>query len=99
NNCFENGLLPVVLPGEIIEGLARQVQANPATNRILVDLTTLQIQGPDGTLTSFQVSALKREALLEGLDAIALTRKREAQIADFQERDKQQRPWIYNPGQ
>ncbi len=95
NNCFQNGLLPVEMDFARIEAIARQVEADPAANRITVDLTQNAVIAPDGSRTAFRIPELRREALLEGLDEIELTLKREAQIAAFQARDAVRRPWIY----
>lgn len=51
--------------------------------------------GPDGTAYAFEIDAARRAALLEGLDAIAVTLKREDEIVAFQDADRQNRPWIY----
>ena len=98
NNCFQNGMLPVRLPQPVIEALAAQVRADPAANRITVDLRSQRVTAPDGSQTPFTVPALRREALLEGLDGIALTLKREPLIAAFQARDALRRPWIHQVG-
>ena len=95
NNCFQNGLLPVAIDFACIEAIARQVGADPAANQVTVDLTENAVIAPDGTRTQFIIPRLRREALLEGLDEVELTQKREAEIAAFQARDAGRRPWIY----
>lgn len=96
NNCFQNGLLPIRLPQAELENLVQQVQADPGANRLTVDLRSLTVCAPDGTIISFHVPALRREALLEGLDSIALTLRRTASISAFQAMDAQRRPWIHH---
>ncbi|HET7594054.1 MAG TPA: 3-isopropylmalate dehydratase small subunit, partial [Stellaceae bacterium] len=59
------------------------------------DLTRCVVVAPDGGETSFTIDNLRREALLEGLDAIALTMKRADEIGRFQAADRAKRPWIY----
>ncbi len=93
NSSFINGLLPVVLDKEKVVALADSVSASGGA--MTVDLKTQQVTGPDGTVYPFAIDAARREALLEGLDAIAVTLKREAEIAAFQDADRQNRPWIY----
>lgn len=95
NNCFQNGVLPATLPQPTIEVIARQVEAAPEQNQVTVDLTRSVVVAPDGSETSFSIDALRREALLDGLDDIALTMKRQDEIARFQATDRARRPWIY----
>ncbi len=95
NNCFQNGLLPVILDRETVESLAREVEASQGAGRISVDLAEMTVTAPSGKRHSFAVEPARREALLEGLDEIALTLKRASEIAAFQARDRQQRPWVH----
>jgi len=94
-NCVRNGILPVVLDNAAVEDLARQVAADPERNRIGVDLVTGRLTAPDGSEHAFEVAPADREMLLEGLDGIALTMKRDDEILAFQGRDRLRRPWIY----
>jgi 3-isopropylmalate/(R)-2-methylmalate dehydratase small subunit len=95
NNCFQNGLLPVVLSREVVESLAGEVEASQGAGRIAVDLEQMTVTSPSGKRYSFGVEPARREALLEGLDEIAMTLKRADEIAAFQVRDREQRPWIH----
>lgn len=94
-NCVRNGILPVVLGNETLQDLVRQVEADPANNRIKVDLSTCTVTAPDGTTTSFDIAPADQDMLLEGLDGIAVTMKRDDEILAFQGRDRLKRPWIY----
>lgn len=94
-NCVRNGILPVVLAEETVTDLAHQVEADPANNTIKVDLQTCTVTAPDGTSNSFEIAPADREMLLEGLDAIAVTQRRDDEILAFQARDRLKRPWIY----
>ncbi|MDX3906393.1 MAG: 3-isopropylmalate dehydratase small subunit [Pigmentiphaga sp.] len=96
-NCFQNGLLPVRLPRAEVERLAAQVRNDPA-QPLTVDLEQCMVAGPDGRPLAFEIAALRREALLEGLDAIAQTLRRSELIDAFQARDATRRPWIYRVG-
>ena len=78
NNCFQNGVLPVTLAEAAIQIIARQVEADPARNLVTVDLAREVVTAPDGTETAFRIDPLRREALLEGLDDIALTQQNAA---------------------
>lgn len=95
NNCFQNGVLPVALEEAVIRAIARQVEADPERNQVTVDLVRQVVAAPDGGETPFVIDKLRREALLDGLDDIGLTRKRAAEIDAFQARDRARRPWIY----
>lgn len=88
-NCTRNGIVPVVLAPEAIAEIA--ADAGPVT----VDLTAQQVQLSNGRAWSFEMGAEARAMLLEGLDAIDLSLKHQAEIAAFQAADKAARPWIY----
>jgi 3-isopropylmalate/(R)-2-methylmalate dehydratase small subunit len=93
-NCFQNGLLPITLAPEIITELATAVEVSQ--NRpITVDLEQKMIAAPDGTRFPFAIDAGRRDALLQGLDEIGQTLRREGEIAAFQAGDRLRRPWIY----
>ncbi|MCC7329466.1 MAG: 3-isopropylmalate dehydratase small subunit [Gammaproteobacteria bacterium] len=94
-NCVRNGILPVVLDYAVVEELARQVEADPASRLVSVDLVDCAVTAPDGTRHPFTMAAADRDMLLEGLDGIALTLKRDDEILAFQGRDRLRRPWIY----
>jgi 3-isopropylmalate/(R)-2-methylmalate dehydratase small subunit len=95
NNCFQNGLLPVVLDRQTVESLAREVEARQGAGRVTVDLAEMTVTTPSGKRHSFAVEPARREALLEGLDEIAMTLKRAPDIAAFQAEDRRQRPWVH----
>ncbi|MBV6416550.1 MAG: 3-isopropylmalate dehydratase small subunit 1 [Steroidobacteraceae bacterium] len=94
-NCVRNGILPVVLDHALVEDLARQVEVDAATRPLTVDLVECAVTAPDGRRHAFAIDAANREMLLEGLDGIALTLKRDAGILAFQANDRLRRPWIY----
>ena len=95
NNCYQSGVLPVVLPEDVVAGFARQAEAAPHTARFTVDLENCVVQPPQGEAAPFEVEAFRRTALLEGLDDIGLTKRRLPEIAAFQAEDRKRRPWIY----
>jgi 3-isopropylmalate/(R)-2-methylmalate dehydratase small subunit len=92
SNCFQNGVLPIRLPLEQVEALAAQCAGGA---QIVVDLEQQTIVGPDATTTPFAIDALRREALLHGLDDIGLTLKDDALIRAWQLRDRAARPWAW----
>ncbi len=96
NNCFQNFVLPVVLPAEQVRRLAEACAGGNA--RVTVDLRRQVVVGPHGEEMPFAVEAIRREAMIEGLDEIGLTLRQEAAIAAFQARDRAERPWIWHPG-
>jgi len=94
-NCLQNGVLPVRLPRATVERLGAALLARPERASLSVDLARQTITDAAGAAIAFEVDALKKKALLEGLDAISLTLTREAEIAHWQARDRRRRPWIY----
>ena len=94
-NCFQNGLLPVILPQAIVEKIGAALAADPANAKLTVDLERQVVVAPDGSEHAFAIEPLRKKALLEGLDEIGLTRLRESEIAAFQQRDRLKRPWVY----
>jgi 3-isopropylmalate/(R)-2-methylmalate dehydratase small subunit len=95
NNCFQNGVLPVVVPAKVVEDLAAEVEDTQGEGKVVVDLARCVVVSPGGKETPFTVDALLREGMLKGLDQIELTRAREPQIRAFQARDRERRPWLY----
>jgi 3-isopropylmalate/(R)-2-methylmalate dehydratase small subunit len=91
-NCFQNGMLPVALPADAVERVARQAASGAP---VTVDLASGTVTPPEGPSMPFTVAPLRREALLEGLDELGQTRKRSAEIAAWQARDQAARPWIW----
>ncbi len=98
NNCFQNGLLPVVLERAAVECIAAEVEAGQGQQPVRVDLQEMVVTAPLGTRYPFHIEQRRREALIAGLDEIAMTLQRAGDIAVFQARDREQRPWIYAPG-
>lgn len=95
NNCFQNGVLPVALARSAIEEIASELEPDAGRAVVTVDLERQRVVSPRGKEHAFEIPGLRREALLEGLDDIGITLKREAVIAAHQERDRMRRPWVY----
>ena len=91
-NCFQNGVLPIVLPIETVNSIADEVRADPAAP-LTVDLPQQHIVLPSGRTVVFEIEAYRRAMLLEGLDEIQATLRRMPEISKFRERDMQRRPW------
>ena len=94
NNCFKNGILPVRLPKAVVESLMDQAEQG-ANARVTVDLEACEVRAPDGTAHSFEIDAFRRHCLLEGLDDIALTLQKSAEIANFEAGQTRVQPWLY----
>ncbi len=94
-NCFQNGLLPIVLPQETVEKLGAALAADPARATLTVDLARQTVVTPAGEALAFEIEPLRKKALLEGLDEIGLTQLRETEIKAFQQKDRLKRPWVY----
>jgi 3-isopropylmalate/(R)-2-methylmalate dehydratase small subunit len=92
-NSFKNGLLPVILPGEVTEKLRRQLHARPGAT-ITVDLPAQTVTGPDGARYEFSVDPFRKECLLTGQDEIALTLTHEPRIAAFEKEHAAAFSWI-----
>src|SRR5258706_7686001 len=91
NNCFQNGLLAIVLPEAAVAALAKDAAA-PDAKPFTVDLEKQTINNT----VHFDVAPRNRKMLLEGLDEIGLTLAMEPKIAAFQAADRERRPWIYS---
>jgi 3-isopropylmalate/(R)-2-methylmalate dehydratase small subunit len=95
SNCFQNGLLPVRLPIEVVRRIAEETEASPGNARTTVDLERLVVITPSGEAIPFTVDARKREAMLHGLDDIALTMKHAEAIEAWKARDRAERGWAW----
>ncbi len=94
NNCFKNGILPIVVSPEDHEKLMDD--AERGANAVLsVDLESQTITGPDGGEVTFEVDAFKKHCLLNGLDDIGLTIENAAEAIDtFEAKASSERPWV-----
>ena len=94
NNCFKNGLLPVVLPEEVVDQLFQQMYDNEAYS-IVVDLEAQKVISPDGSEYGFEVDAFRRHCLLNGLDDIGLTLQHSDDIKQFEQQRRASSPWLF----
>jgi 3-isopropylmalate/(R)-2-methylmalate dehydratase small subunit len=96
NNCFKNGLLPIVLSEEQVDHLFKQVGTTPGY-RLTVDLENQVVKTADGSESyAFDVDAFRKHCLLNGLDDIGLTLQQADKIRAFEERHLAARPWLAN---
>lgn len=92
-NAVINGLLPVELPAESVATLMRQLLARPGA-ACRVDLNRCEVTGPDAVVHPFTMDAGRRQALLQGLDDIAITEREAALVEAFQQRQLRAMPWL-----
>jgi|TARA_A100001391_G_scaffold171126_2_gene132314 3-isopropylmalate/(R)-2-methylmalate dehydratase small subunit len=93
NNCFKNGILPIVVTPQQLELLLDD--ADRGSNATLtVDLENQTISGPDGGTITFDIDPGRKHILLEGLDDIAMTLKRDESIAGYEGKMAENRPWV-----
>ena len=93
NNCFKNGILPIVVTPEQLKLLMDDAERG-ANATISVDLEAQTIRGPDGGTLHFDIDPSRKQTLLEGLDDIAATMKEGAEISAYEKKVNSQRPWI-----
>ena len=94
NNCFKNGILPIVLPAGEVEALFQQVEATPGY-KLVVDLPSQAVVRPDGHGIPFQIDAFRKECLLNGWDDIGLTLRHAEKIKEFEEKRRIDQPWLF----
>ncbi|MXZ80008.1 MAG: 3-isopropylmalate dehydratase small subunit, partial [Gammaproteobacteria bacterium] len=96
NNCFKNGLLPIVLPGEMVDDLFDRVEKTPGFS-LRVDLLEQRIVSvADGSVIPFEIDAFRKEALIQGLDDIGMTLAKADRIREYEERRQHEAPWLFS---
>ena len=93
NNCFKNGILPIVVSADERDALMADAtdKENP---ELTVDLINQTIQRPNGPIVSFDIDPFRKQCLLEGLDDIGLTLEKAGDIDQFEARRDQNQPWL-----
>jgi 3-isopropylmalate/(R)-2-methylmalate dehydratase small subunit len=92
NNCFKNGILPIVVSQEDLEKLLDDARRG-ANATISIDLESQEIRGPDGGIVRFDIDPFRKHCLLNGLDDIGLSLKKAEKIESFEAKAKAARPW------
>ena len=95
NNCFQNGILPVVLNAEEVLPLIKDV-TDTEGYRLTVDLHHQTVTTPKGTAYRFEIDPFRKDCLYRGLDAIGLTLQHEDAIAAYESRRKAEAPWLFS---
>lgn len=93
NNCFKNGILPIVLPKEEIDKLIDDAERGDNA-RLTIDLDAQEISGPDGGKIPFDIDPHRKRCLIEGLDDIGLTMEKAEHIDRFEEQAGLAKPWV-----
>ena len=93
NNCFKNGMLPIILPADQVEILMNDSEKG-SNARIEVDLEAQTITSSDGDVFSFEVDPFKKHCLLNGLDDIGLTMEKSSSIEAFERKLEIEQPWL-----
>lgn len=94
NNCFQNGILPVVLKADEVLAMMQGVLATPGY-QLTVDLWSQTVTTPDGISSHFEIDPFRKDSLYRGLDAIGLTLQHEATITSYEARRKTEAPWLF----
>ena len=94
NNCFKNGLLPIVVDEAQIDHWFSQLEAQPGFS-LTVDLQNQVVRDAEGTEVAFDVDAFRKHCLLNGLDDIGLTLQDADKIRDYEEKRAQAHPWVF----
>ncbi len=93
NNCFKNGILPIILPKEQVDALMQDAEKG-SNARIDVDLVDQTVTSSDGEVYSFEVDSFKKHCLLNGLDDIGLTMEKVGSIDNYELKLSSERPWV-----
>jgi len=94
NNCFKNGILPIILSAEIVDTIFSEL-AETEGYQLTVDLPSQTITKPNGETIAFDVDDFRKHCLVNGLDDIGMTLEHVADIKSYEEKRKQQAPWLF----
>lgn len=95
NNCFKNGLLPIVLTEEQVDQLFNEVEATEGYE-LDINLDAQTVTTPSGESFSFEIDAFRKHCLLNGLDDIGVTLESEEKIKEYEARRRQETPWLFD---
>jgi 3-isopropylmalate/(R)-2-methylmalate dehydratase small subunit len=93
NNCFQNGILPILVSEEDLEKLMDDAERG-ANATLTIDLEKQEIHGPDGGVVHFDIDSFKKHCMLNGLDHIGLTMEKAHTIDAYEEKRQSERPWV-----
>jgi 3-isopropylmalate/(R)-2-methylmalate dehydratase small subunit len=95
NNCFKNGMLPIVLSADDVDALFKEIESAEGY-KLNIDLSTQTISTPSGKTYKFEVDAFRKHCLLNGLDDIGLTMQHQDAIKAFETKHRAAQPWLFN---
>ena len=95
NNCFKNGLLPIVLSDEQVDHLFKETAATEGYE-LTIDLEKQVVRSPSGEEMAFEIDEFRKHCLLNGLDDIGLTLQHADDIKAYEEQRRQSAPWLFN---
>ena len=95
NNCFKNGILPIVLAEEVVDRLFQECEASEGYS-LTVSLEAQSVTTPSGEVFPFEVDPFRKHCLINGLDDIGLTLEHVADIKAYEERRKVEAPWLFS---
>ena len=95
NNCYKNGLLPIVLDEAVVEQLFQETEAGEGY-ALDIDLAGQTVTTPGGQSFAFDITEHRKHCLLNGLDEIGLTLQHADEIKVFEDKRKQAQPWLFN---
>jgi 3-isopropylmalate/(R)-2-methylmalate dehydratase small subunit len=93
NNCFKNGILPIVLPQEQVDELMKVAQENPGV-LLEIDLEKQTVTRGNKFSFAFEIDSFRKHCLMNGLDDIGLTLEKRNHIQKYEDRQKKERPWL-----
>jgi 3-isopropylmalate/(R)-2-methylmalate dehydratase small subunit len=94
NNCFKNGVLPIILEEPVIDRLFQEIKTKPGY-RLTIDLVAQTVTMPDGEVVGFQVDEFRKHCLINGLDDIGLTLQHAEEIRAYEARRRKEAPWLF----
>ncbi|MCW8856701.1 MAG: 3-isopropylmalate dehydratase small subunit [Kangiella sp.] len=95
NNCFKNGILPIVLDHDTVDLLFKESEANEGY-KLDINLEQQTVTRPNGEVIKFEVEQDRKHSLLNGLDDIGITLQQEAAITEYENERKKRAPWLFN---
>ena len=95
NNCFKNGMLPIVLSADDVDALFKETESAEGY-KLNIDLSTQTITTPSGKTYTFEVDTFRKHCLLNGLDDIGLTMQHQDAIKAFETKHRAAQPWLFN---
>ena len=95
NNCFKNGILPIVLIEKEIDTLLNDIKGDDKKYQLTIDLKNQCITKPDDKKIYFEIESFRKDALLEGKDDIEITLMDKVKIESFEQNHKKEQPWLF----